>query len=211
MHQALHLPVKHQGRPEVAAAGCPPAVGSRLFITDQASKRRFLLDTGSDLCCYPRRWLPGRRARIDFDLQAANSTIIHTYGTARFSLNLGLRRQFTWTFIVADVSEPILGSDFLAYYHLLPDCHDKRLVDATTGLSAPCSVARSTQPSVKATAAAAALNDVYAAILAEFPELTRPSGAPREVKHTTMHHIRTTPGPPVSCRPRRLAPDYHGY
>jgi hypothetical protein len=27
------------------------------------------------------------------------------------------------------------------------------------------------------------------------------------VRHKTLHHIRTTPGPPVTCRPRRLAPD----
>jgi len=27
------------------------------------------------------------------------------------------------------------------------------------------------------------------------------------VRHNTTHHIRTTPGPPVACRPRRLAPD----
>ncbi|GBP26300.1 Retrovirus-related Pol polyprotein from transposon 297 [Eumeta japonica] len=26
-------------------------------------------------------------------------------------------------------------------------------------------------------------------------------------KHNTLHHIRTTPGPPVSCTPRRLAPE----
>ena len=39
------------------------------------------------------------------------------------------------------------------------------------------------------------------------PDLTRPSGVPREVRHNTIHHIKTTPGPPVSCRPRRFAPD----
>ena len=206
MHQALHLLVKLHGQPEVAASSCPPSVGSRLFITDQDSKRRFLLDTGSDVCCYPRQWLPGRRPRANYDLQAANDSTIHTYGVARFALNLGLRRSFAWNFIIADVSEAILGSDFMAYYHLLPDCHAKRLLDATTGLSAPCSTARSAQPSVKLITTVD-LPDDYAAILAEFPELTRPTGAPREVKHTTMHHIRTTPGPPVSCRPRRLAPD----
>jgi hypothetical protein len=27
------------------------------------------------------------------------------------------------------------------------------------------------------------------------------------VRHSTVHHIRTVPGPPVTCRPRRLAPD----
>jgi hypothetical protein len=44
-------------------------------------------------------------------------------------------------------------------------------------------------------------------LLVEFPELTRPTGFHREVRHNTTHHIRTTPGPPVACRPRRLAPD----
>ena len=44
-------------------------------------------------------------------------------------------------------------------------------------------------------------------LFAEFPDLARPSGVRREVRHNTVHHINTTPGPPVSCRPRRLAPD----
>jgi cleavage and polyadenylation specificity factor subunit 1 len=44
-------------------------------------------------------------------------------------------------------------------------------------------------------------------LLSEFPELTHPAGVQRVIKHTTVHHIRTTPGPPVTCRPRRLAPD----
>jgi hypothetical protein len=35
----------------------------------------------------------------------------------------------------------------------------------------------------------------------------RISLATREVSHNTVHHIKTTPGPPVSCRPRRFAPD----
>jgi hypothetical protein len=36
-------------------------------------------------------------------------------------------------------------------------------------------------------------------ILAELPDLTRPAGVQREVRHNTVHHIRTTPGPPVTC------------
>jgi len=41
----------------------------------------------------------------------------------------------------------------------------------------------------------------------EFPGLTKPAGSHLEVQHNTTHHIRTTPGPPVAYRPRRLAPD----
>jgi hypothetical protein len=41
--------------------------------------------------------------------------------------------------------------------------------------------------------------------LSEFPNLTRTTGVLREVRHNTIH--RTTPGPSVTCRPRRLSPD----
>nr|XP_037877596.1 uncharacterized protein LOC101739129 isoform X2 [Bombyx mori] len=48
----------------------------------------------------------------------------------------------------------------------------------------------------------------YHALLSrDFPEITRPAGTQRTVSHNTQHHIRTTPGPPVACAPRRLAPE----
>jgi hypothetical protein len=52
-------------------------------------------------------------------------------------------------------------------------------------------------------------NTTEDALLSDFPELVRPTGVQRDVRHNTVHHIRTTPGPPVSCRHRRLAPDRH--
>ncbi|KAL4135064.1 hypothetical protein QTP88_006725 [Uroleucon formosanum] len=47
----------------------------------------------------------------------------------------------------------------------------------------------------------------YDGLLREFPEITRPFGAPKDIKHSTKHYIQTTPGPPITCKPRRLAPD----
>ena len=47
----------------------------------------------------------------------------------------------------------------------------------------------------------------YHELLSRFPEITRPGGAPTEIKHATKHHILTTPGPPVAQKPRRLGPD----
>jgi hypothetical protein len=44
-------------------------------------------------------------------------------------------------------------------------------------------------------------------LLSEFLDLIRPTGVQREVRHNTAHHIRTTPGPQVTYRPRRLAPN----
>jgi hypothetical protein len=84
-----------------AAHSCTPT-NVRLFITDKLSKHRFLIDTGSDLCVFPRKLVPQRRSTVD--LSAANGTTIPTYGWLPPSLNLGLLRDFTWHFIIADVT-----------------------------------------------------------------------------------------------------------
>lgn len=48
----------------------------------------------------------------------------------------------------------------------------------------------------------------YHKLLLKFPNITRPNNIEREgAKHDIVHHISTTPGPPVYCCPRRLAPN----
>ena len=192
--------VKLQRQPVVAATACPKS--NRLFVRDKSSKHEFLVDTGSDLCCFPKRLLPGNLKSTNYELKAANESYIKTYGYLPMNLDLGLRRSFNWRFIIADVDVPIIGADFLAEYHLLPDCHNMRLVDGITSLTTNGHKGNRAQPSVKEIAA------TDCDILAEFPELTRPSGTPKpdKVPHSTRHFIRTTEGPPVSARPRRLRP-----
>ncbi|KOC61824.1 hypothetical protein WH47_06162 [Habropoda laboriosa] len=68
-------------------------------------------------------------SKTGYELSAANGTPIATYGTKTLTLNLGLRRDFTWRFVVADVSKPIIGADFLAHYGLLVDIRNQRLID----------------------------------------------------------------------------------
>ena len=53
-----------------------------LFIMDRNSKQRYLVDTGSDLCVFPRNLLPGCRECTDYTLYAASVTTIPTYGLA---------------------------------------------------------------------------------------------------------------------------------
>jgi hypothetical protein len=94
------------------------------------------VDTGSDLCVYPRRLIPRRRERVNYNLCAASGTTAHTYGWLPLSLNLGLRRDFTWRFVVADVTHPLNGVDFLSHFYLLDDCRNNRLLGEVTSLSA---------------------------------------------------------------------------
>jgi hypothetical protein len=73
---------------------------------------------------------------VNYDLCVANGTTIPTYGWLPLSLNQGLCRDFTWRFVVADVTQPLIEFDFLSHYGLLVDCKEKRLLDGITSLSA---------------------------------------------------------------------------
>jgi hypothetical protein len=186
-----------------AAAHTCTATNGRLFNTDKVTKLRFLIDAGSNLCIYHCKLIPQHRALVNYDLCAANGTTIPTYGWLPLSLNLGLRRDFTWQFVVADVTHPLIGSDFLSHYGLLVDCKYKRLLDGVTSLLAPAQTVNSWILSGKVISASIPVDN----ILSEFPDLTHTTGVPREVRHNTVHHIHTTPRPPVTCQQSRLAPD----
>jgi hypothetical protein len=118
---------KQKQRTSAAAHVCATTT-DRPFITDRLSKRKFLVDMGSDLSVYPRRLILRRKDRDNYDLSAANGTTIPTYGWLPLSLNLGLRRNFTWRFVVADFTHPLIGNDFLSHFGLLVDCKHNRLI-----------------------------------------------------------------------------------
>lgn len=189
----------------MATRDCHNSTG-RLFIKDRSNNIDFLIDTGSDICVYPIHKLCERRAKTSYQLSAANGTVIDTYGYTQLNVNLGLRRNFPWRFVVADVTKAIIGVDFLSHYRLIVDVSQQRLIDSLTNMSTVASldVNNNRVISVKIMTGG---DSKYHAILAEYPELTRPAGTPGIVRHHTTHHIITTPGPPVSLPPRRLAPD----
>jgi hypothetical protein len=119
------------------------------------------------------------------------------------TLNVGLRRDFTWRFLVTDVQLPIFGVDLLANFNLLVDCPNNRILNGVTSPSTPALTASTRFPSVETIGSSTPADDLFA----EFQGLTRPSGDIPEVRHNTVHYIKTTPGPLVSCQPRRLAPE----
>jgi hypothetical protein len=87
--------------------------------------------------------------------------------------------------------------DLLSHYVLLVDCRNKRLLEGVTSLFTSGFKAPPPVPIVKVIA-----GSTTDKLLEEFPGLIRLTGNHREVQHTT-HHIRTTPGPPVTCRSPR--------
>lgn len=105
------------------------ATCTRLSVRDGNSGLVFLIDTGAEVSLVPRRQnaTPAHRK-----LYAANGTPITTFGTQRLELSLNLRRTFSWTFIIADVTDAILGADFLRHHNLLDDLNGRRLMDGAT-------------------------------------------------------------------------------
>ncbi|GFT28925.1 retrovirus-related Pol polyprotein from transposon opus [Trichonephila clavipes] len=174
---------------------------SRLFLLDRKSGQKFLIDSGSEICVIPPSPTMNKSPQSNFSLFAANNTKIPAYGMVRKELNLGLRRPFIWTFIIADVSSPIIGADFLKQFNLLIDLKKKRLVDVETSLFTSCVFSNIVQPSILTVDA----NISFKNILSEYPDLSNPSLISKSASHGTVHHIITT-GPPVTARPRRLHP-----
>jgi len=68
---------KRQLQALMAADACS-TISGRMFITDRASKFRFLVETGSDLCLVPRRHVRGGKKRTSYDLFVSNGTPIPT-------------------------------------------------------------------------------------------------------------------------------------
>lgn len=179
---------------------------SRLFIFDNQTKTRYLIDTGADVSIIPptnneRQQQPCQKEKR-LQLFAANGTPIDTYGQRQITLHLGLRRQFKWKFIVADVTRSIIGADFLEHYGLLVDLQKRRLIDTQTQLSSLAGITKTECEKISTINQ----NDPYAALLREFADITRPLQACAPKKTTVTHHI-VTKGRPVFERFRRLAPD----
>ncbi|GFS61635.1 hypothetical protein TNCV_4312891 [Trichonephila clavipes] len=153
----------------------------RLFIRDRRTNVTFLIDTGSDVSIIPATKTQ-RQNNSQMTLSAANTSPIHVYTTQTLSLDLGLRRIFQWTFLVGNVSTPIIGADFLYNFRLVPDISNSRI------------------HSIKTVSG----DSVYHELLRKFPDITKPPRPDQEIKHSVVHYIETN-SRPVTAKAR--APD----
>ena len=82
-----------------------------MYVFDPIQQTDYLVDTGSSISVVPPSKLDLPNAFVS-SLKAANGTPITLYGERLLNLSLGLRRDLTFKFIIADVSSPIIGIDF---------------------------------------------------------------------------------------------------
>ena len=171
-----------------------------MHIYDSNTKLTYLVDTGASFSLIPPQSDDLTPDTVS-GLEAANGTPIKTYGEQLLKLTIGLRREFRWPFIVADVSFPILGMDFLRHHELALDPSTQSLIDKTTNYSVKADFQLVKRPIIHA----AVMNERYQKILSSFPDLTKEAGDGPNTAHSFRHKIPTT-GDPVFCRPRRLNP-----
>ncbi|GFX99720.1 hypothetical protein TNCV_3053771 [Trichonephila clavipes] len=171
------------------------------FIRDRRTNVTFLIDTGSDVSIIPATKTQ-RQNNSQMTLSAANTSPIHVYTTQTLSLDLGLRRIFQWTFLVGNVSTPIIGADFLYNFRLVPDISKQALLDSETNIKCHCILGNSRIHSIKTVSG----DSVYHELLRKFPDITKPPRPDQEIKHSVVHYIETN-SRPVTAKARRLAPD----
>ncbi|GFW91590.1 retrovirus-related Pol polyprotein from transposon opus [Trichonephila clavipes] len=102
----------------IAGMAEPSKHTSRLFLLDRKSGQKFLIDSGSEICVIPPSPTMNKSPQSNFSLFAANNTKIPAYGMVRKELNLGLRRLFIWTFIIAD--QPFFNFQISITWHSPP-------------------------------------------------------------------------------------------
>ena len=112
---------KRTGQPEVNNVNA--SVGQKgflLHVTDELKNQKWLVDGGAVVSIVPPTYSQKLKGPNGVGLKAANGSLIQCYGTTVQTIKIG-HQQFTYEFTVADITQRILGSDFLAHFYLAPN------------------------------------------------------------------------------------------
>ena len=117
-----------------------------------------------------------------------------------------LRRSYDWTFVVANVTHPLLGVDFLHHYGLLVDCKNLKILDSET------------KRKMKITSVDTPINNILVNqsdipepikdLLVKYNKLTTVQDLSTSNSNPKIfHRIDTGSSQPIHCKRRYLAPD----
>ncbi len=101
------------------------AGGNLLHLFDRRSSANFLVDTGAERSVLP---FTSNNSPTGPHLVTASGSTISAWGT---TVQFG-DDSFNFTFVLAAVTYPILGADFLAHHHLLVDQPGRQVLHSAT-------------------------------------------------------------------------------
>ena len=131
------------------------------------------------------------------NIVTANGQPLKIHGMIRLHVVLQ-GKKYTWNFVVANVTLPILGADFLAAHRLAVDIAGQRLIP-TCQLNNKMAASSQPQP----------VPDQISNVLANFADIFSTDLAVRNKMascHSAVHKI-TTNSPPLRSKFRRLSPE----
>ena len=177
------------------------SVGTLFRVFDKTSNKYYLVDTGAAVSILPPNALELKRKQISC-LRAANGSKIAVYGERKINLNFGTGKEYPHTFLIADVSQEILGIDFLSAYEFLIDTGRNVLIDKQTSKEIPVSEGNADH----------CFNNIfhtnmekYLAILNKYPSLTAVNEKRKPPKHKFQLTLPTGNAPPVFEKARRMS------
>ena len=194
---------KLKGQRTIAAASPGQSKDSLFHFKVNNSGKTFLVDTGASISLFPVSQSEASSRPANHNLLiSANGSPIATFGHRMIELTVG-KRSFRWPFLLAKVTQPILGAGFLCHAGPLVDVRRQRLVH-----TASWEVTNLRMTASKRTAFAVSQrgSEHEEWLKTRSPELLTPTFSAPTVKHGVELHIPTK-GRPVFARARRLPPD----
>src|SRR5215469_5106913 len=204
----LHLSGKLSKGTVPRINGCANTPTSHLLrLYDPLSNASYLIDTGAEISIVPLKHKNSSALPSLRNLFAANGTHIPIYGEQIIELSFNLRRLFSHSFIIGDVTQPIIGADFLNKFDLIVDIRQKCLIDRATRLTTYGTLFSFPHLTISAVNVAdPSPSPFLTPLLSKFPNIFKATAVPSLAASNVKHYIETT-GPPVFACARRLPPD----
>ena len=137
-------------------------------------------------------------------LTAANGSKITTYGCRLLYVKIGFDKALPFVFTVADVTDPLIGIDFLTHHDISIYPRHSQLIHHPSG-NIVTTQSKSKPSILPIMCHELNLKPAILELLRKFPELTSEEKCLAPVKHNVVHRTITN-GPPIAVRPRRLNP-----
>lgn len=194
---------KLEGCPISAAKGAP-CLFAAFCILPNKHLTHFLIDTGASVSILPKPLVSQSHIQpTTLALQNVDGRSLKVHGECYLTIaSKALRRQFSWNFVIADVSQPIIGIDFLKQFRLSVDCSRGVLSDTQTDIHTHCSRAHHSSSFIHSMPA---VNNEIQSIINDYKDVMNPIQFHNQDITTNVHsHVIETIGNPVFARCRQL-------
>ena len=174
-----------------------------MFVKDVNSRTSFLIDPGSQVSILPFDQLKHNPNRLTngLVLTGVSGKKINTFGIDKLKLKFNEENEFIWSFVLAEVDQPIIGIDFIKHFKLGVVPHLNQLTNHNNNSIIKCTMANGNLSSMNVKIDT---DDFVSKLLCKYPDLTSTDKhvAP---KHDVYHRIHTI-GNPIKCKTRHYGP-----